>query len=64
MNQRELNRAVARSTGESVGAISRHGFSLLDPDVPASELEVPDFGPQIVDWDRLELDRMALAIQA
>ena len=43
MNQRELNRAVSRATGESVGIISRMGFSeLVDP---------LDRDPLTIDWD-------------
>lgn len=29
MNQADLNRAIARATGESVGQIARMGFGLL-----------------------------------
>jgi len=64
VTQRELNRALARTTGESVRAISRFGFSLVDPDVPDGDLDVSDIGPRMVDWDRLEADRRELAIQA
>ena len=32
MNQRELNRAVARVTGESVGTVRRLGFILWESD--------------------------------
>jgi hypothetical protein len=53
MTQRELNRAVARATGESVETIQRVGFLLADPAI----LMDPDddqFGPPILDWDELE----------
>ncbi len=66
MTQRDLNRAIARATGESVRDIDRLGFSEL-PGVPASSA----FGasgasgggggaggerdqPAILDWDELE----------
>lgn len=31
MSNRELNRAVARQTGEAVDAVERHGFQLVEP---------------------------------
>ena len=44
MTQNELNRAVARVTGESVSFISSMGFVALT--------ELPEERePQIVDWD-------------
>lgn len=64
MNQNDLNRSLSRATGESVRTIRRLGFSPFDPaagDTDAECLEVP---PQVVDWDQLELERIALAIQA
>jgi len=64
MTQSDLHRALARVTGESVRTIKRLGFSLLEPDLGQLDAEVPDLAPQAVDWDRLEADRMALAIQA
>ena len=47
MNQNELNRAVARTTGESVRAIAKMGFVPLT--VSPVERE-----PLVVDWDELE----------
>lgn len=46
MSERELNRAVARATGESVESIQRFGFRLLDDPDPADDL-----GPLVIDWD-------------
>jgi len=50
MTQRELNRAVARATGESVSEIEHMGFSELS--------SLDDMGdrdePAILDWDALE----------
>ena len=37
MNQRQLNRAVATATGESVGVIRRHGFSIVQ--APLDDVE-------------------------
>jgi hypothetical protein len=52
-----------RATGESVQAIGRRGFSLLVPE-PAEQCEPCDHTPQVVDWDALESERIALAILA
>ena len=55
-DQRDLDHEIARSTGESMSDIRRHGFSPLRE----SMLE-PDSGDLmedlIVDWDALELAR-------
>ena len=64
MNERELYRAIACRTGESVRTIRQLGFSEF---ASGSDVWDPDGGegePQIVDWDRLERDRVALAISA
>lgn len=50
MTQRDLNRAVARATGESLATISRAGFSPLAGFVVHRE-------PQTVDWDVAEQQR-------
>ena len=50
MNQSDLNREVAKATGETVSTIEHRGFGLLTP-VPA-ECE-----PNAIDWDQLEADR-------
>jgi hypothetical protein len=57
MSQAELNRAVAAATGESVGMIASHGFSLIDP-MASLEAE-PSRQPLMVDWDELESERRA-----
>jgi hypothetical protein len=44
MTQNELNRAVARATGESVAVISNMGF------VPLTSVP-QEREPQMVDWD-------------
>jgi hypothetical protein len=53
MTQRELNRAVARATGETVETIARMGFSPLR--VPFQQ-DPEEFA---VDWDGLEAQRSA-----
>ena len=58
MTQADLNRAVAARTGESIGTISRLGFSLLEPQADDDERE-PARSPLIVDWDSLERSRRA-----
>ena len=52
MTPAQLNRAVARATGESVAEIARRGFQLLHHET--IELEPEDL---IIDWDELELCR-------
>ena len=50
MRQNDLNRAVARKTGESVSLIASLGFVPLTS--PPRERE-----PLTVDWDRADADR-------
>ena len=51
MTQHELERELARKTGETMDTIRRRGFSLVEP---------PSLEPQIVDWDELEAERVAI----
>jgi hypothetical protein len=62
MRQADLDRAVARATGESVATIRRLGFLLDDPiaeydgaDSEACASEVYD--AVVIDWDVLEAQR-------
>ena len=48
MTQNDLNRAVARQTGETVGTISHRGFGQLSPLSPE-----PDAEDLILDWDHV-----------
>lgn len=57
MNQFELNRAVARATGENLRVISQLGFSLADPVSVEHDPEPTDIEDMIVDWDTLDLER-------
>ena len=50
MTQRELNRAVARATGETVAEIAHRGF------VPLTEIP-PEPTGQTVDWDEQDAQR-------
>ncbi len=61
MTQSEVNRAVARATGESVETIGQMGFSIADPDQANFDPEPCEFSvdpeAKIVDWDQLDVDR-------
>ena len=54
MKQADLNRAVARATGESISTIKRLGFLIDDPD----HIDPLDPGPAVVDWDELQARRV------
>jgi hypothetical protein len=64
MHQRDLCRAIARVTGESVRTIQQLGFSTLRFELPISEADAADSEPQTVDWDQLERERLELAASA
>ena len=53
MTQADLNRAVARATGESVSAIAEMGFVTLTP-IPVER------EPMLVDWDQLDQQRVSV----
>jgi hypothetical protein len=57
MTQTQLNRAVARATGESLNTVARRGFSIADPKTVHFDPEPPQSGPHVVDWDRLDAQR-------
>jgi hypothetical protein len=57
MTQSQLDRAVARATGESLSTICRMGFSVFDPVVQDDRDELPR--PQTVNWDKLDSQRRA-----
>lgn len=50
MTQAQLNREVARATGESVVTIARLGFLLAESDL---DLGGP-LDPQVLDWDAFQ----------
>jgi hypothetical protein len=60
MTQRELNRAVARATGDSVREIRRRGFSMANPAEVNFDPEPDLLPPLAVNWDRLDSQRMGL----
>ena len=53
MTQTDLNRAVARATGESVSAIAEMGFITLTP-IPVER------EPMVVDWAQLDQQRVSI----
>ncbi len=63
MTQRDLNRAIARATGESVHHVSTLGFVELTPVVQTGgdfeDGPAPPVPPAIVDWDELDEQRAA-----
>lgn len=50
MTQAEIDRAVARATGESVASIRRRGFVLFEPGADVDP-EPCHTEPQCLDWD-------------
>lgn len=61
MNQSQLDRAVARATGETRGTISHLGFSIADLNSAHYDPEPVRRRPQVVDWDELDGRRQRLA---
>jgi hypothetical protein len=59
MNQSQLNRALARATGESLDTIHRMGFSIADPESVRYDPEPSRRRPLVVDWDDLDARRRA-----
>jgi hypothetical protein len=51
MTQSELNRAVARATGESLATIAHLGFVPLTSEPVERE-------PLVIDWDELDAQRV------
>jgi hypothetical protein len=57
MTQQELDRQVARATGEPLCEIRQRGFSIADPDLVDYDPESSDIEDLIVDWDALDTRR-------
>ncbi len=53
MTTQQLQRAVARATGEDLAVIAARGFSLVLDETP-SEDDIPG---QVIDWDAAAGDR-------
>jgi len=60
MTQAELNRAVAKATGETVTTIRDLGFTLADPEASLHDPDSPDLDIQVVNWDELDAQRSAV----
>ena len=60
MTQQQLNREVARATGESVETVQRLGFLLDEPWLNITDSASEVLGPQVIDWDALELSRAGM----
>ena len=56
MKQSDLNRAVARATGESITTIQRLGFMLADP-ADILDADAEEHGPYVINWDELAAQR-------
>lgn len=56
MKQADLNRAVARATGETVSTVKRLGFLLADADYDPAAIDPAD-DPYVIDWDELHAQR-------
>jgi len=54
MSQTEMERELARHTGESLATIRRRGFQLE---------EIPDLKPLVVDWDAIDAQRTSILPQ-
>jgi len=57
MTQWDLNRAVARATGESVSFVKHRGFLIDEPTGDADASDYADIKPQVIDWDQLDMER-------
>ena len=57
MNHADLNRAVARATGESVSTIRRMGFGPTGPEFDIDDDVSTQHGPSVIDWDELRAQR-------
>jgi hypothetical protein len=54
MTQQQIDRAVAKVTGESLCEIRLRGFSIADPAEVAFDPEPDNLPPQVFDWDEFE----------
>ena len=61
MTQSQLDRAVARATGEPLSTIIRRGFSIVSLGEADFDEDAPDLHPSVVDWDELDAERSRAA---
>ena len=63
MTQCQLNRAVARATGETINTINHMGFSIADPEhvcfdpEPSGAQDIRHIEDRMIDWDWLDRRR-------
>jgi len=57
MRQADLDRAVARATGETIATIKRLGFLLDDPVAETDEPDAEAYDAMVIDWDMLQSQR-------
>ena len=57
MTQQQIDRLVAKATGEDLRAIRRRGFSIVDTKVICLDPDPDQKSPQWVDWDQLDRER-------
>jgi len=62
MTQSQLNRAVARATGESLSTIIHRGFSIEELEKPDLDTDTSCLRPHVVDWDALDAERSRSAV--
>jgi hypothetical protein len=62
MTQRDLNRNVARMTGETVSEIAHRGFSIEGPTMPEP---IPESlrETRYIDWDQLKLEQNTAVVE-
>jgi hypothetical protein len=53
MTQRDIDRAVAASTGESLSEIRHLGFGIADPGAAEYDPEPSSRPPLVIDWDTI-----------
>ena len=58
MKQADLNRAVARATGESISTIKGLGFLIDDLSADSVGLDPTDPSPAVIDWDESQVRRL------
>ena len=57
MRQADLDRAVARATGETIATIRRLAFLLDDPVAKTDEPDAEAYDAVVIDWDMLQSQR-------
>lgn len=58
MTQRDLDRAVAVATGESLSAVRRRGFRVADRMDVNTDPEPDDVPPQYLEWQQMHEEQL------